>query len=79
MTKPMRQQMPGVTAFIDDMRLHFGAADIDAQIRAGIRDGLPTFWARENGIEVGTKAPIPGVAFSSDEIVVVVPVRGGKQ
>lgn len=46
--------MPVVTAFIDDLREAFGKADIDAAIRAGM-NGQPTFWAIENGIEVGTR------------------------
>lgn len=54
----MRKDMPGVTAFIDDLRATFGKEMIDGQIRKGI-NGQPTFWARENGHEVGTKAPEP--------------------
>ena len=45
--------MPLVTAFIDEMREAFGKGAIDAQIRLGM-DGHGTFWARENGIEVGS-------------------------
>ena len=48
MTKPLRQTMPTVSAFIDEMRQVFGADDINASIRAGI-DGQPTFYASENG------------------------------
>lgn len=51
--KPLRQAMPGTAAMIDSLRAAFGAGMIDAAIRAGI-DGQPTFWARENGHEVGT-------------------------
>lgn len=58
--KPMRQAMPTVTAWIDDLRAAFGAEMIDAAIRAGI-DGQPTFCAAENGIEIGTRAK-PGSA-----------------
>lgn len=58
--KPMRQAMPTVTAWIDDLRAAFGAEMIDAAIRAGI-DGQPTFYAAENGIEIGTRTK-PGSA-----------------
>lgn len=56
MTKPLRQAMPETAAFIDAMREAFGPENINPSIKAGI-DGQPTFWARENGQEVGTKAP----------------------
>ncbi len=51
----MREQMPVVTALIDGLRAAFGKELIDGQIRKGI-NGQPTFWASENGHEVGTKA-----------------------
>ena len=56
MSKPLRQTMPTIAAFIDDLRAAFGAECINQSIKAGI-DGQPTFWARENGIEIGTRAP----------------------
>lgn len=56
MTKPLRQSMPETAAFIDAMRDAFGADMINAAIRAGI-DGQPTFYACENGQEIGTRAP----------------------
>lgn len=56
MTKPLRQSMPTVAAWIDNLREAFGASEIEPAIRAGI-DGQPTFYARENGIEIGTRAP----------------------
>ena len=46
--------MHGVTAFIDGMREAFGKDAIDAQIRLGIA-GHGTFWASENGIEIGSR------------------------
>lgn len=52
--KDLRQQMPGVTAFIDQMRDAFGKEDIDQMIRAGMQGKPNCFHARENGIEVGT-------------------------
>lgn len=53
--KSLREAMPTTAAFIDAMRDTFGADMINAAIRAGL-DGQPTFWARENGHEVGTRA-----------------------
>lgn len=54
MTKPMRTAMPTIAAFIDDMRAAFGDDSINPAIKAGM-DGQQTFWARENGQEVGTR------------------------
>ncbi|GAB2913834.1 hypothetical protein GCM10027278_38080 [Paralcaligenes ginsengisoli] len=45
--------MPGTAAFIDAMRQAFGSEMIDAQIRKGLK-GETTFYARENGHELGT-------------------------
>lgn len=56
MTKPLRHAMPETAAFIDAMRETFGADMINAAMKAGL-DGQPTFWARENGTEIGTRAP----------------------
>lgn len=56
MSKPLRLAMPFTAAVIDECRAAFGAEGIDAAIRGGMQ-GLPTFWARENGKEIGTKAP----------------------
>ena len=50
----MREVMPVTAAWIDRMRLAFGADHIDGQIRTGMK-GEPVFWASENGHEVGTK------------------------
>lgn len=59
MTKPLRQAMPATAAFIDAMREAFGTENINPSIKAGI-DGQPTFWASENGQEIGTRfTPAP--------------------
>jgi len=63
MAKPMRQAMPRVTEFIDAVREAFGRAPVDAAIRAGL-DGQPTFWAIENGLEIGVRQPDTGVPVS---------------
>ena len=55
--------MPRVAEFIDAVREAFGRAPVDAAIRAGL-DGQPTFWARENGLEIGVRPPDTGVPVS---------------
>ena len=52
-SKPLRQTMPTVAGWIDQMRDAFGPEMINSAIRAGI-DGQPTFVARENGQVIGT-------------------------
>ena len=52
-TKSMRADMPQTAAFIDSLRDAFGADMINEQIRKGMK-GEPTFYARENGHELGT-------------------------
>lgn len=59
----LRETMPETAAFIDAMREAFGADQINASIKAGI-DGQPTFYACENGVEVGTKDTRTGIALS---------------
>ena len=54
MVKSLRDDMPLVAEFIDAARKAFGAAEINAQIRLGLT-GHRTFWARENGVEVGSR------------------------
>jgi hypothetical protein len=66
----MRDKMPQTAAFIDAMRDVFGADGINDQIRRGMK-GAPTFWARENGHEVGTRDQRKGVALSDVRPVVV--------
>jgi hypothetical protein len=50
----LRDQMPKVTQFIDELREAFGKEMIDTQIRKGMQ-GEGCFYARENGIEVGSR------------------------
>ena len=51
--KPLRETMPTVAAIIDDLRDAFGADVINPSIKGGMA-GVPTFYARENGQEIGT-------------------------
>jgi hypothetical protein len=76
--KPMRETMPQVTEWVDEWRAVFGAEEINASIRAGLA-GQPTFWACENGVEVGTKDTRTGIPLS--DIVIEAPgatVQAGK-
>ncbi len=66
----LRDEMPIVTAWIDDMRAAFGKAYIDSIIREGMQ-GKPSFFASENGHEVGTrwvKKPEPNIAKNRREL-----------
>ena len=45
--------MSSVTAFIDNLRLHFGRNEINQAIREGLADG--TFHAAEDGHTVGVR------------------------
>ena len=80
MSKKARQTMPLVAAWIDEMRAAFGADIIDEAIRRGMR-GEPTFWARENGHELGTRAPEPRNALSVNQLVLegIRPAKGGQR
>jgi hypothetical protein len=66
----LRETMPDTAAFIDEMREVFGAAEINASIRAGL-DGQPTFWACENDVEIGTRDTRTGIPLS--DIVIEAP------
>lgn len=50
--------MPFTTEFIDTCRQAFGAEMVNNQIKLGMQ-GAQTFYAAENGIEVGTKLSEP--------------------
>jgi hypothetical protein len=66
MSSNMRDQMPMTAAFVDEMREAFGKESIDAQIRLGMR-GEPTFFAQENGVQVGTRDTRSVVCVRWDE------------
>lgn len=51
--KELRTKMPEIAAWIDAMVEAFGKESVHGQIRAGL-SGEPTFYARENGHEIGT-------------------------
>jgi len=70
MSKPMRDSMPEVAAFIDAMREAFGKEHIDGQIRLGMQGARNTFYATENGHEVGTKFTEPKSFITADKMVI---------
>ncbi|TCS37471.1 hypothetical protein EDC30_104275 [Paucimonas lemoignei] len=51
--KEFKEKMPECAAFIEDLCQAFGTEAIHGQIRKGL-NGEPTFWAKENGHEIGT-------------------------
>lgn len=55
----MRDAMPTVAAFIDDLRAAFGADQVDPSIRAGIGGEPNRFWAREGEHTLGTQFDRP--------------------
>lgn len=69
MSKPQRKRdaMPITTAFLEQMKEVFGAADIEAAIAAA-KEGQPTFYARENGIEYGTRLPGTAVPVTAPQL-----------
>jgi len=56
----LRDEMPVTAEFIDDFRAAFGVDEINEQIRRGMR-GETTFYAQENGHEIGRRDPREGV------------------
>lgn len=71
--KLLRQTMPTVAAFVDDLRDAFGAETINAAIKAGM-DGQPTFWASEGGQEVGTRVDLSGYTVVKTSDMILSPV-----
>jgi hypothetical protein len=72
--KPLRLAMPHTAAFVDAFREAFGRPEIDEQVRGGMQ-GCPTFWARENGQEIGTRAVDRGPSFDGNEMVLQIPIE----
>jgi hypothetical protein len=52
--KNLREEMPHTAAWVDSVREAFGADMVNGQIKKAMR-GEPTFYARENGHEIGTR------------------------
>ena len=58
MSKPLRQTMPSVAAWIDELREAFGADAINPALRNGAQGGCD-FYAEENGQSIGCES-MPG-------------------
>lgn len=65
----LRETMPLVTEFIDEMRVAFGVDVINRAIKNGMAGGCD-FYASENGQEVGNKLPDSGYWVSGCDIVI---------
>ena len=73
--KPLRQSMPTVAAWIDELREAFGAESINSAIRNGVAGGT-RFYAEENGQTIGCEA-MPGSHVVSAADMVLVKREGG--
>ena len=72
----MREKMPTVASWIDELRKAFGTDEINQQIRRGM-NGQPTFFAEEGCHRIGTPFddPDPEKVFSGTRLVIN-PIRG---
>lgn len=59
--------MPIVAEFIDECRKAFGTEMVNTQIKLGMQ-GAETFYASENGYEVGAKITAPKVFITADRM-----------
>ena len=75
--KPMREAMPTVAAWIDELREAFGADGINSAIRNGAAGGTH-FYAEEGGQTIGCDAPPAGRAVSVVDMVFVKREGGDK-
>ena len=73
--KPLREAMPTVAAWIDELREAFGADTINAAIRNGLAGG-DHFHASENGHEIGCEAAPGSHVVSAAHMVLAKPVEG---
>lgn len=67
MTNRKRDAMPHTAAFLEQMKGAFGGAEIEAAISAA-KDGQPTFYASENGIEYGARMPGTAVEVTPPQL-----------
>lgn len=71
-TKPMREAMPTVAGWIDELREAFGADAINASIRNGMAGGAD-FYAEENGHALGCEAAPGGHVVSLADMILSKP------
>ena len=70
--KPMREAMPTVAAWIDELREAFGADGINSAIRNGAAGGTH-FYAEEGGQTIGCEAMPGGHSVSAIDMVLAKP------
>jgi hypothetical protein len=73
--KPLRQTMPTVAAWIDELREAFGADAINPAIRNGVAGGA-AFYATEGGQTIGCEAMPGGHVISAAHMVLSKPEGG---
>lgn len=69
MAKPMREQMPKVSEFVDACRSVWGGALVGEMIRSAIKDGEPTFYAEEGGASIGVKEREAAFTVPADTLI----------
>jgi len=66
--KNLRDDMPMTAAFIDNLREAFGVEMINDSIKGGMA-GDGSFYAKENGLEIGSRPrDIPGAAINANDL-----------
>ena len=70
--KPLRQTMPTVAAWVDELRAAFGADAINPAIRNGAAGGS-YFYAEENGHAIGCEAIPGGQGVNAAQMVLASP------
>lgn len=73
-TKPMREAMPTVAAWIDELREVFGADGINTSIKNGMAGGAD-FYAEENGHTLGCEAMPVGQVVCLTEMILSKPEK----
>jgi len=76
--KPLRQTMPTVAAWIDELREAFGADAINPAIRNGVAGGA-AFYATENGHSIGCEAMVGGHVVTAADMVLAKPEKEPKR
>lgn len=74
--KPLRQAMPTVAAWIDELRAAFGAESINPAIRNGMAGGTQ-FFAQENGHTLGRDVRPGWDEITVAQMVLAKPEQGG--
>ena len=75
--KPLRQTMPTVAAWIDELREAFGADAINPAIRNGVGGGT-AFYATEGGQTIGFEASLGHHVVTAADMVLAKPEGGDK-